>query len=361
MATFNFLDPTSANLSVPYLDASHRTQLSPTLAKAPWIYSNYPEFLNLTENGVVYGKAMAENGYYLNQQTVKGSAEIFYSHTNMGSQAIKFRIQIFNPNNTAATVTRSNVGHTTGWRKAQVAVEQFFSSTSKTITVPANGVAWLTDEHTVAEQDPFSGMVRFNANKDVVITSYIYYNASSIDGRAKTYEYKPSNSKNMGVYTGLGTGYFLTFNHGTISVSSLKSKSYQFVTNTNDHFPNKNEIVPISILGTNKVASLESSDGTLRNLANWGVHNFHKMTLKNDTAQAVTVYGYIGGNEKGTTEVINQAGRVKSFLFSSDITAYHTWKWCKITLAANETYSFDFQNVKASYGNAGTFYEWKLG
>lgn len=356
MATLTFLDPIAANLTSPVISTAGRTTLTPTRNTAPWIYCNYPEMLDYNGKGM----AFADNGYYINQQTINGSASLFYSHWYRGTGSIKYRIQIWNGNSSSATVTRNNIGHTTGWGNAATAVSGFFASSSTTISVPANSAGWLTNEYTISANTPFSGMVSFTTNKSVVITVYAYRSASTITGNAVAFPYSTTYANDVTVYSGRGPGSFLTFNHGTKNVSTL-STPYRYSTNANGvSVRNINELVPISIVGTNKTADINSSDTTLQNLGNWCAQNYHTITFNNNTTSTATVYGYVGSNIAGNTQVINRGGAVKSYVFSDQPSGMHTWRWCKLVLSANESHTFDFQQILASYGMAATFHEWKL-
>ena len=95
-------------------------------------------------------------------------------------------------------------------------------------------------------------------------------------------------------------------------------------------------------------------------ICNWCVQNYHKITLRNTSSSSVTVYGYVGANESGNAQVINRGGTVKSARLSADTTGKFTWKWCKVVLAAGESFTFDYQQILASYGAAATFHEWSL-
>ena len=356
MATLTFLDPSGSNLRSDVLSASSRKKLTPTSNNAPWIYCNYPE--RIGDGNKSWG--IAENGYYINRQTVNGPAQIFYSHWNKTGKTLRYRIQLKNNNSSVATVTRSNVGACTGW-DGTIAVKNFFASSSKTISVPAKGTAWLIDELVVSNGQPFTGMVRFSTNRSVVVTVIAYESSSKINNATKPFPYRstevPSNDNT--VYSGLGNGYFLTFNHGTISTSSLP---YRFTTNcdANAGLQNNGEMVPIKLVDGNFTASITSSDQELRNLGNWCVQNYHKITLRNTSSSSVTVYGYVGANKKGNAQVINRGGTVKSARLSADTTGKFTWKWCKVVLAAGESFTFDYQQILASYGAAATFHEWSL-
>ena len=89
----NMLSPSGSNLSTSKtIDTEKRTRLTVTRNSNPWIYSNYPEAIG--KNGK--GLALAENGYFLNQQTISGTAEVFYSHTNYTGKRLYVGIQAYN-------------------------------------------------------------------------------------------------------------------------------------------------------------------------------------------------------------------------------------------------------------------------
>ena len=357
MATIKFLDPTGENLSSPVIGESGLTTLTPSRNTAPWIYCNYPEMLDYAGKGM----ALAENGYYINQQTINGVASIFYSHWNRSSSSIKFRIQIRNGNTSPAIVTRSNIGHTTGWGNAATAVTGYFASSSTAITVASNNTGWLTDEYTIPSNTPFSGMIRISSDKTVIITAYVYRSVSAITESAKAFPYSDKFSGDLAVYSGRGVGSYITFTHGTKNVSSL-STPYRYSTNANGaSIRNNGEMVPISLIGADLIADVNSADKSLTNLGNWAAINYHTITFNNNTSSPTTVYGYIGSNIGGNTQIINRGGVVKSYVFSDQSSGIHKWRWCELKLNKDDIYSFDFQQILASYGKAATFHEWKLG
>ena len=106
------------------IDTEKRTRLTVTRNSNPWIYSNYPEAIG--KNGK--GLALAENGYFLNQQTISGTAEVFYSHTNYTGKRLYVGIQAYNSSSKSVTVTCQNYGDSSGWYKSINAVKNFFSS-----------------------------------------------------------------------------------------------------------------------------------------------------------------------------------------------------------------------------------------
>ena len=355
MASVTFLEPSGSNLLSSQISRTGLTNLNVTRNNAPWINSNYPEAMGL------YGAnmAFAEHGYYINQQTIKGDAEIFYSHTNHSGRAFKFRIHIYNCSASSVTVKRTNVGHSSGWTTAAEPIKEYFEGGTKTFTLASGASAWLTDEYSIgASVVPFSGMVHLNASNNIVVTEYAYFNVSAVKGTEIAFPFNTSSQ----VYTGLGTGYFITFNHKSLSsaktkVSALASKPYAYAVNSGDPGEvNPNEMVPIKILGTNETAQL---GGTYNNIGNWGAHNYHIIQFTNDTSKAATIYGYIGSNKTGNTQVINRGGVVKSARLNAD-TGKYQWRWCKVDLAAGESIDFDFQQILASYGSSASIMRWEL-
>ena len=158
MAPVTFLEPSGSNLLSSQISRTGLTNLSVTRNNAPWINSNYPEAIGYKGANM----AFAENGYYINQQTIKGDAEIFYSHTNHLKKAFKFRIHIYNCSASSVTVKRTNVGHSSGWDTAAEPIKEYFKGGTKTFTLASGGSAWLTDEYYIdvpTDMLPFSGMV----------------------------------------------------------------------------------------------------------------------------------------------------------------------------------------------------------
>lgn len=353
-----FLEPSGSNLLTADIPQTSRNlKLTVTRNNAPWINSNYPEAVG------AYGTnlSLAEYGYYVNQQRVKGDAEIFYSHTNHTGKTLKFRIHIYNCSASTVTVKRTNMGYSSGWTTPADAVKGYFAGNGQNFTLASGASAWLTPEYSITGNGntPFTGMVHFNASNDIIVTEYMYYNASAVKGTEKAYPFN-TNSK---VYTGIGTGYFITFNHKSAAadrtkVSSLAKQPYIYTVNDPDiNFTNNNEMVPIKILGTNETAQVGGSYG---NIGNWGAHNYHVIKFTNDTSQKAVIYGYIASNlNSGNTQVINRGGVIKSARLNRD-TGKRQWKWCKVELNPEQSEEFDFQQIVASYGDAASVMKWEL-
>lgn len=355
MANVTFLEPSGSNLLSNQISRTGLTNLTVTRNSAPWINSNYPEAMGL------YGANMAfsDNGYYLNQQTVKGDAEVFYSHTNRSGRTFKVRVHIYNCSASSVTVQRTNEGHSVGWTTSANAVKEYFQGGNvATYNLASGASAWLTDEITVPAGQPVSGMIHLNATNNIIVTVYAYFNASTIKGTEVAFPFNDISE----VYTGLGTGYFLTFNHKSLSaaktkVSALASAPYAYAVNSGDAGEvNPNEMVPIHILGTDEIAAVGA---THSNIGNWGAHNYHIIKFTNDTSSAATIYGYIGSNLIGNTQVINRGGVVKSATLNGD-TGKFQWRWCRVDLDAGEDIEFDFQQVLASYGASASIMRWEL-
>lgn len=223
MATVSakMLSPSGSNLSTSKtIDTEKRTRLTVTRNSNPWIYSNYPEAIG--KNGK--GLALAENGYFLNQQTISGTAEVFYSHTNYTGKRLYVGIQAYNSSSKSVTVTCQNYGDSSGWYKSINAVKNFFSSKKTSVTIASGKAAWIATSQAIPADSstPFTGMCRFETSGSVVVTVYAYQSTSAVDGNAVAFPYglsysadKSINHTYPAVYSGKGTGYYLTFTHGT--------------------------------------------------------------------------------------------------------------------------------------------------
>lgn len=354
MASVTFLEPSGSNLLSTQISRTGLTNLNVTRNSAPWINSNYPEAMGLDGGNM----AFADNGHFINQQTVKGDAEVFYSHTNHSGRTFYFSVHIFNCSASTVTVKRTNEGHSVGWTTAADAVKGYFNGNAATFTLASGASAWLIDEIKVPNGSPFSGMIHLNASNSIIVTEYAYFDYDTIDGEETLFKFIDTSE----VYTGIGTGYFITFNHKLLSadrtkVSALASKPYAYAVNSgNAGEINPNEMVPIKILGENKTAQV---GGKYSNIGNWGTHNYHIIQFTNDTSRAATIYGYIGSNPLGNTQVINRGGVVKSARLNTD-TGKFQWRWCKVDLAAGESVEFDFQQILASYGSSASIMRWEL-
>ena len=239
MATVSakMLSPSGSNLSASKtIDTEKRTRLTVTRNSNPWIYSNYPEAIG--KNGK--GLALAENGYFLNQQTISGTAEVFYSHTNYTEKKLYVGIQAYNGSSKSVTVTCQNYGDSSGWNKSINAVKNFFSSKKTSVTIASGKAAWIATSQAIPADPstPFTGMCRFETSGSVVVTVYAYQSTSAVDGNAVAFPYglsysadKSINHTYPAVYSGKGTGYYLTFTHGTKYVSDLLSRPYIYTSN----------------------------------------------------------------------------------------------------------------------------------
>lgn len=347
--SLTYLNPVSTNLSsTPLEEYSGVTPLTFTRNNRPIVYTNYPEQIGAN------GKCMpfAEDGYCVNQQVITaGEAHVFFSHWNRSGSAIKYRIHVFNMSVGSTTVNVSNIGFSSGWSDPGETVKQFFTTSGNQMTLAQGASGWLSPEYTIANNQPFNGLIRFTCSQAVIVTVYMYHDVSAIDGYEVVYPYDAEHSDDLQVYSGVGNGYFLSAAHGTIKLSEMP---YRYVTHKAN--ANENEITAINIAGTNLQAN-EDAVFPLNNLGNWCTQYYHTMTLVNDTNETKTVYGYIGSNAIGNTVVVQRGTNVQSARLEN---GDRTWKWCEIVLEPGQSYTFDYQTILASYGAAVTFHEWSL-
>ena len=364
MSSVKFLEPSGSNLSSEQIPRTNLTNITVSRnVDSPWIFSNYPEALYIgnDKSPLADGCTQEKNGYYINQQQVSGETEIFYSHTNCSGKVLKFRIHIYNCTDKPVTVNRTNMGHYCGWSYPENAVKEYFKGNSATFTLPSGGSAWLTPEYTISVGNPFTGMVRLVASNDIIVTEYLYIDPNKING----YEVAYPEDLSSYVITGIGHGNFITFNHALRSadetkVSTLKSRPYVYATNShNKGEVNPNELVPIKLLGTDIIADGKNQDYHYNDLGNYCAHNYHIIKFTNDTLKPATIYGYIGSDGIGNTQVINRGGVIKSAKLDLD-TGVFQWRWCQVDLAAGESVQFDFQQLVASYGAAASIMKWAL-
>lgn len=261
-------------------------------------------------------------------------------------------------------MTCQNYGDSSGWYKSINAVKNFFSSKQTSVTIASGKAAWIATSQAIpaTSQTPFTGMCRFETSGSVVVTVYAYQSTSAVDGNAVAFPYGLSYSADStldytypAVYSGKGTGYYLTFAHGTKYVSDLLSRPYIYTSNTQGGYGNSNEMIPIKMIQGGLTADPNSSNKDLNNLGNWCAHNYNTITFKNDTSKTYTIHGYVGS--ANTCQVMNLGGNVQAVNLSDNL---KTWRWCEITLAPNDTCSFDWQHIVASYGVGASSHEWSV-
>ena len=285
MSSIKFLEPSGSNLITEDMPNTGITNLTVSRDTAPWIYSNYPEGIGSFGNGL----ALADNGYYINQQRIKkGDAEIFYSHRNDTGKTLKFRIHIYNCSATTVTVNCTNIGFSSEWELPETAVKDFFTKKGNSLILKSGESGWLTPEYEITTITAagkmgtrFTGMIRLNTSNDIIVTEYAY----------------PFDTDSF-VITGVGIGNFITFNHVQQSsektkVSALAQKPYIYAVNSyNPGQINVNELVPIHILGTNITANAYNTGTNHKNyddLGNWCAHNYHIIKFTNDTSKVMDI------------------------------------------------------------------------
>lgn len=345
-------DPASASGALLHKEKlSSVKSMSYTLNNnSKWIYCNYPEKIAEAH--------LAEKGYCLNQVkiTESGTAQIFYSYnTQKLSSAIKFGIQIFNPNKSAVTFKKMYVGHSdseesNGWTNCIFNTwKRFFKSSSSSTSIASNGVYWCLDEE-ISTGRIFTGSLRFNVTGPVIVTVYAYRSRTAIDGNAVPYPYDSSLGKQ---YSGYGNGYFYTASPITIKASELKNGSIGFKTN----YPNginvtvngnskTTDLIPITLASpASKTVSAENGD----NLGNWGVQYAITLKLQNDTSSDVTFRGYIRTDTESEDWpiVVSGGAAYGAKLNTASSNDKNAWNWFE-------------QKVKAGTTDTAT-YQWILG
>ncbi len=84
MATFAYLNPTGSNLSNTNLTTGTWTRLTFTRNNRPILYTNYPEALMEHDDtgnpDDTKGYALADNGYYINRQTVSAGEKFTFDY-----------------------------------------------------------------------------------------------------------------------------------------------------------------------------------------------------------------------------------------------------------------------------------------
>lgn len=361
-----FLSATAANLFSSQILGNGRKALTVGHgAKKIWMYSNYPEAIGRNKKGY----ALAESNYFLNRQTISGEGEVFFSHTNHTGAPLYCKIMFSNSSNTNATVTVSNYGYANGW-DAGGAVTRFFNYSSRSVSVPKKTeVAFTTEYVSTGGGTPFTGMLHLNTSRAIDVTVYVCkeenqnkkFDFDSLVAFPYGFAYCDEDDDDgsilyPGVYSGYGEEFNLAFNHGTIKTTDFP---YKYITNANDQYKNDGEIIPIHLIGEDKIAQVPSSISGLDNLANWCVHNYHTITFKNPSSHSVTICGYISGAHDGSTPVINLNGETK-FTVLEEARGAFTWRWYRRTLSPNESFTLQYQHVLGSYGAGCQVTEWRL-
>ena len=132
----------------------------------------------------------------------------------------------------------------------------------------------------------------------------------------------------------------------------MLSRPYIYTSNAQGGYGNSNEMIPIKMIQGGLTADPNSSNDDLNNLGNWCAHNYNTITFKNNTSKTYTIHGYVGS--AGTCQVMNLGGNVQA---ANLLDGLKTWRWCEITLAPNDTCSFDWQHIVASYGVGASSHE----
>lgn len=366
----NIYDVTVKNSSIADIEASAGTARevltfsSTDRQSGMMMHTNYPEFLENDSNGI--GKAFAENGYCTNRQTYgPGKVQVFFSHHNKTGKNMWYGVHVFNGNTGVANVKILNWGFSTGFSNAATPVYQYFDTTTQSQNIASNGSWWVLQQQIPANASgsytPFWGVVTLEVSQPVIITTYAYKNISSLTGTEIPYPRGTAYSSDIAVLSGYGDGYHLkkTIN---INVSDLKDsngdyKDYWYYTGEHGAWGRNNgELTPIHIVGTNLIATPESTNDTLNQLGNWSTLYDFTVNITNNTNTAKTVYGFISGNSAQSYPVIKTDSDIKAWLALTD----KTKRWFQETIPANTTYTYKFSYMQASYGAPATMHAWSL-
>lgn len=327
-----------------------------------WIYCNYPEGLT-TEH---FGHAFADSdsgSFCLNQQTVNGTGQIFYSYNAMDLLALDktekcyFGISVYNPSSSAITFTRKNYGHSNskddGWDGIPFkSWERFFQSSSKQFTIPSNKAVWICDE--VIPSCIFTGNLRYTTSGSAIITAFIYKTKSKIPDATSIYPY--DKTQNHKQYSGYGNGYFFTASEITIKLSDIvKNNGVYFETNngankmcTINGSSTTNELIPIHIAGTSDIAQY-GAKSPLHNIANWCAQYFFPIKLINDLGGTRQVRCWIESmSKKEQYPFVNCDGKIthEKLTFQGDT---HIFKEISVTNTATFNYQFIFGTNSSGY------------
>lgn len=320
-----------------------------------WIYCNYPEQIDPVGveppfGDIGYGtsaKPEERLGYYINQQTVSGTVEIFFSHDVVQGD-FYYGIQVYNPNGSPVTVHKTNQGAIFNSWYAEDVWTEYFHGTSESYLLESGGNAWILEQYippySVGDMHPFSGNICMSCSQPVIVSVFAYKDKSRLSGEEEPYPYR-----NHASYSGVGEGFF---NYATIQLkaSELAAADGRFFKTCHFEAPNTGEIVPIHLFGTQLTASADAAE-PLNNLANWGVHNQITFELINDLASDMVFCGYLQTEAAGGTAVIRAITETQGGITSSVNGGSQKWKWLEQTVPANTKDTFAIQLVMGTYGN----------
>ena len=312
-----------------------------------WIYCNYPEQIDADgidwpfgDEGYGYTKG---KGYYLNQQTVSGTVEIFFSHDSVRG-GFSYGIQLYNPSATPVTVTKTNQGFTQSWDANSVWDQYFFPTAPLPTSYYLEGYhsTWIFEE-AIRAGTPFCGSIQLQCPAEVLVTVYAFKDKTKLTGDGEAYKY---NNKDT-AYTGLGAGFF---SYSTVTLNSDELlASPMYCANGHSSLPNVNDIIPIRLYGSDKTASADAG-APLDNLANWGAHNSMTFVLNNRENRPMRFRGVIQGERSGANIVIQADTLTQGKVVKSHANS-NGWMWFDQVVPANTLDQFTVQLIMASYGN----------
>ncbi|MDP4151876.1 MAG: hypothetical protein Q8865_00345 [Bacillota bacterium] len=353
--SINILDPKCNTSLISKFDPENtdkyiRKALNFVKCPGPWIYCNHPE--NIIE------AALADNNFYLNQQNItSGESQLFASYINKTGEPIMFGVQIYNPNASQITITKTNYGFRCSdeysWEDVQGGSwTDFFNSCETTYAIPSGGNIWILDE-CIPTGAFFTYNLRFIADSNAIITIYAYKDKSKITGNAVYY--LGNIATDGSTYSGLGESYFLNCSFD-INISSLLNKGLcsligKVLTNTN-------EIISIVQPSPAPIAS-ETSPSPYNNLGNWGAQTLFNVCINNDTSFNKTINGYVACNPLGATPVI-QSGCVVRYksLECSDGQNVQRWNFYSHNICPGDSVQIDFQYITGTNSCTPVYLMW---
>lgn len=319
-----------------------------------WIYCNYPEGIGVGEG---LEPALGDNGYCINQQTVSGVFEIFFSHGAINNtRNYTYGIQIYNPNAQSVKVSKLNEGFCNGW-DAALPWKNFFSSQRIDYNeIASGGNVWIFEEAITGSA--FSGMIRMQSDAPVIVTVYAYLNKGALQGTEKPYPYENTDTAKLKQYSGVGNGFYNQLSM-TLTASELENPKYYW--NNHPSTPNTNEMIPILLVGTTLIAG-PGQPSPRHNVGNWCAHYFNAITLVNDSNTRKKFQAFFGGPlEGGITGIIHGTNGVVSMCADAngEYKNGQCWKWFEQELEPNETYQFNYEYILGTNSGGPACFMWK--
>lgn len=123
------------------------------------------------------------------EETVSGSARVFFEHTNRSGFPIRYGVQLFNPNKTAVRVTLEGSGFIANSYGGEPFRQLFTQRQARVQMLGPQQSLWLLNSSAPIPNRAFlSGVADFSVSGGrVVLTAFAYRNAGQLDGKS-TYQ-----------------------------------------------------------------------------------------------------------------------------------------------------------------------------